>query len=1412
MKIEKIKKNIPANFERIAVLINSSLELKEILPKTCRAAVETFGVDHSGLVLFTEPPDQGRVEAEYPDWKLVGKTIKVKGELVEEKLIKSKKPVMFVDVANQETLGSIKSILTKSGIKSILLVPVVSKGKVLGSFSLDVSTGTRKFTRQEIKFCELFADQVAIAIDKARLFEQIEKSLRMVSAFYETTSKLNLTDDPNQGLKFIAENVQETIGALSISITALDSSDRPYEKAHVGYDKEKRVVRPHGLSSEVMKSGKPYIIADVDKNPELVNPGMLKSGVKTAICLPLQSQGATLGVMWVTYGQLHPFDETEKKLLGLLANHAGAYIRSAHLFQERNLLLDTSKMASSAQDLDQCLRSLAEMMVKSLAATFCRISLLDETGTTLTTRAAYTIVDNIHWDPKIGQQYSLKESLDEAQAINTCQPQVLEQAKSSDLLRIMKERTHFNGELKAAVLIPLAIGKKVFGVVTLGERRNWERGSFTLERVGLYQSMADQVAALIARMRLQEQAEKDSANFHRLSEASSKISSNLDPEQTLHFVVQKAAEAVEGWRASAVLFDENKRPHRLASVGFNHEIKSAVSIRRNGVSMEVIRTGEPIMIEDVNTRLDLVNPEMVEDGVQAAICLPLQLGEENIGVLWIHYKEPRHFHPSQIEALQLYSIQAAIAYDNARRMKELKQLHSAIEAMSSVAEPKDVLQQIAKSVKEILEADYTVIWSYDNIRGVFIPEELVAENVPADWIKIFRENEPVTGMTTRKILEQGYIEVDNLADTKYEFIGSQTRSFLNGLQVRSFQGIRLDVNDEPMGVLYVDYKTRRNLGPNEHRMLDYLAHQAALALHRARLLDQVNRARNAAAVVAQIIAMEKDEKSTWDSIVEGAKDALHCDAVVLYQYNDDNHRLGYPPSMTGVHHPDQVIKLPSVDQQSIIWTTIRSDELIIIDDAVSNEFTRERRFTQEEGIRSLVAIPLKAGKKNVGAMFINYRNKHRFVDDELTSIKLFANQAAVAIRNAQLLGEVRKRVSALEALHEAGKIISSSFTLDKTLDDITAQALHIVGVENELGMCFSHIALLEGNKLVFVAASPRTFFETLQKHKIDFKTSPKIGIVGRVAKTGKSQYVSDISNDQDFIQTSKFTSSQLSVPLKMGEQVIGVLTIEHTGIDAFTKEDMRNVELLAAQAAITIQNAKRYQELGDTKTALAAQEALTWMGMASSTWRHAISTHAITIYEQVQLLRDDLAGTPLSDTITKRLLMIEKKANEIQQKPITPPLGGEENVQSLSINELLRERTKRLWEEEPYKNVTLRLDLRLEEDATVRSSSEWLQRALDILIDNSVEATLGLEVRRITLTTLRNDSWAEIHIIDNGHGIPDETLNRLFIEPIKKPQGAKGLGMGLLMAKNIVQVYGGRLKCGETGPRGTTMVILLPLE
>jgi signal transduction histidine kinase len=174
--------------------------------------------------------------------------------------------------------------------------------------------------------------------------------------------------------------------------------------------------------------------------------------------------------------------------------------------------------------------------------------------------------------------------------------------------------------------------------------------------------------------------------------------------------------------------------------------------------------------------------------------------------------------------------------------------------------------------------------------------------------------------------------------------------------------------------------------------------------------------------------------------------------------------------------------------------------------------------------------------------------------------------------------------------------------------------------------------------------------------------------------------------------------------------------------------------------------------------------------------------------------------------------MIERLANQILEKPITPPLSAEEGVHSLPINDFLCERTKQLWAHEPYKNVSLKLNLELNEGATVRASPEWLRRALDILIDNAVDATAGLPERKIVIGSQRRGNCAEISISDNGHGIPPDVQERLFREPIKKPQGAKGQGIGSLLAQMIVQTYGGTISCRETGATGTTMVISLPLE
>ena len=174
--------------------------------------------------------------------------------------------------------------------------------------------------------------------------------------------------------------------------------------------------------------------------------------------------------------------------------------------------------------------------------------------------------------------------------------------------------------------------------------------------------------------------------------------------------------------------------------------------------------------------------------------------------------------------------------------------------------------------------------------------------------------------------------------------------------------------------------------------------------------------------------------------------------------------------------------------------------------------------------------------------------------------------------------------------------------------------------------------------------------------------------------------------------------------------------------------------------------------------------------------------------------------------------MIERLSNRILEKPITAPLSAEEGAVSISLNKLIQERVNSLWTHDLYKPVKLDLKFMLEDSATVRASPEWVQRAIDILIDNAIDAMQGIPKPHLTISTRRLGNRAEVLLRDNGHGIPVEVQERLFQKPIHKSKGEKGQGMGLLFAQTIIQTYGGEIRVKETGVRGTVMVISLPLE
>ncbi|MFT3892788.1 MAG: GAF domain-containing protein [Anaerolineales bacterium] len=112
------------------------------------------------------------------------------------------------------------------------------------------------------------------------------------------------------------------------------------------------------------------------------------------------------------------------------------------------------------------------------------------------------------------------------------------------------------------------------------------------------------------------------------------------------------------------------------------------------------------------------------------------------------------------------------------------------------------------------------------------------------------------------------------------------------------------------------------------------------------------------------------------------------------------------------------------------------------------------------------------------------------------------------------------------------------------------------------------------------AVYPQEVVEALPQaiKEIDLGKDEADGITRRAIKSGQSQLVGNVRTDPDYKENGLETQSKLVVPIKIGEDVIGIINVEHPDTQVFNEEDQHTLEALAAQAAIAIQNAQLNKE------------------------------------------------------------------------------------------------------------------------------------------------------------------------------------------------------------------------------------------
>lgn len=1366
------------------------IEVNKLLQEIITLATISLGADEGTLLLIGENGELNYWQ-NYGRYSLSGKN----AQILKEGgclgwVIRNGQPVRLDDFRADPRWHVFPDDLLQQG--SALLAPLKQGGKTIGVISL-TNSRTGYFNEEHLRDLEAIASQAVQYISRDML---IREALELTGQVIEQREKLDrvVTCSPN--------------GIIGIDTQGMINLFNERSQKILGYTEEEAlgqwVSGFYASEDEARRIGK--LLESAPKHTIRSEKAELKSKDGRLISVLLSA------TYW--YG-------ARREWIGSIG-----YFEDITEIQRKKdqvaLLSKASEVVARAESITEGLDALAEHLINHLNRTFCSVLLLDESSASLIVKAA-------HYRPDARARLSGRMQLENQVSLPVCpvlsdlfkenQPRVisLTDAGLRSDLEDFSRQLHLAQPIRSLLMVPLKRGAKSVGVLTLGEVRDEAVYPFTPDDINLARAVAHQITGLIDRLWqhetvaiLLQQTQEAHARQRALSQASDKLVALKEPEQLLQNIVELTCEATGAKASRLILIDEMNQPRRVIPGGAGGVIDPLI-LRPDGVSLTVLREGKAIAIPDIERDSERLSADLRQVGAKSTVCLPFFAQGVKHGVLWADYDQPRNFPPHELEALQLYVNQAASAYDNARRMEELRHMRDAAEVLATPAELPVTLRRIAELAREVLQADSAVIYSMDGARSEYNLRNSVEVGINNDevWTKLQQlapRLAPTEGGIVATVLENKLIGVGDISDqASYPFIGKETRKLLGQIGVRSFQGIALAVGDEEFGVLYVNYNRQRSFSDEEQDTARTFANHAALALRRVRMLKQVTDARNTANAVAKVTTLG-DLDTTLKMVAQGARDVTGCEPIMLFVYDQQRKSFRLTPTMIGAEYEDMASRHP-VPKDSIVYEIMNQGRTVKVGDVSVHPLFKDRDFAKRERIKSCFAVPLKIGDESVGVLFVNDRSPHKFTENEQRNIELFANQAAVAIGNARLYQQVQKQVAALQTLHESGNEITGSLDEREVAHKIIRQVWKLASKENS----FATLREIVNGEAVLVDCHPAAPVNDCPII-LDPGAGERMGITGRAVLTKQAQLVGDVTRDPDYIKYHPFTSTELTVPVIIDEKVDYVINLEHPDFHAFDEEDKQVLKALAAQTAIALQNARKHESLKQANDLVKKKNDLLWVTLVSGIWEHDIRGHAITIKDEAQEILDDSQSADLTGEQRVRIEKIGRLARKILAYRITPPLPSDNGIPCVSINDFLTESLRAWRENEAHQGVTFNLDLPQDETLPVRITLEWLREACDQLVDNSVKAMTNSPRRELSIATYRKNGSVEIAFTDTGPGIPEKLKDKILVTLIPKEEGGKGTGAGLLVADTIVHNFGGKIRIGETGASGTTMVIQLPLE
>ncbi|HET9614479.1 MAG TPA: GAF domain-containing protein, partial [Candidatus Limnocylindrales bacterium] len=898
------------------------------------------------------------------------------------------------------------------------------------------------------------ATRITAIRDPAELLQQVTDAARRL--LDGERSQLDLTDSETGRIRW---SVASGDGEFGVALPGTHQG----VPADVGINAAAIAAHEVVLTGDYLADPRIQHVAESDEY-------VARVGIRSVVATPLLSEGRLLGVLKVAATRADAFDKEDAALMAAFADQVVVAIQNARLIDElgrsreeisrradaERSVREIAANISALRDTDAILQQTVDEARRLLKSASARIDMLDDDGVTL--RWAYasgedairTRLEGYDAEFRLGEGIAGR-TVATGEAFRTgdylTDDRFEHVARSDTLVR----QTGFRSVLAA----PLRGESGSLGAISVS---SIERDHYDETQGELLQGLADQAAIAIQNARLIEELDRSSMELARradaeqsLREIAAQITATRDVRSLLQQVVDAAKRLVGADGSVLDLVDQDGQILRWSFDAGVARFFTPEEITNMTLPVGVGATGKAVAEDRVilaGEGLKALFPDSdVNDtffdktGFQSMIVAPVSGESGALGALEVYSDRPNAFDEDDASTIRSLATQAAIAITNARLIDELNQsrrhitrraeaersLREIAARITAIRDTGELLQHVADEAARLLGSDGAIIDLLDPISGTLSTGYVAG--LDDDRSERWATSRVGEDIVRRALAGRAPLyTTDYLGDPRFS-PEPHAAAIANEIGLRAIAIAPLVSERGSLGTLAVFSATPGSFGPDEANLLGSLADQAAIAMLNARLIDELERSQRELAAraeterslrdIAARITSLGDPSELLARVVEESRRLLGSDGAHLTRMSDDGTYL-VPVIVSGGMDAEteewlKRMEFPlggginglAAEEVRPLWTY---------------DYPNDPRIPHEPdddlaaarlGLRAMAAAPLRAPAGEViGTLAVSYREPREILPDDLDLLQGLADQAAIALTNAnlyELLGESEAR-------------------------------------------------------------------------------------------------------------------------------------------------------------------------------------------------------------------------------------------------------------------------------------------------------------------------------------------------------------------------------------------------------------------